>query len=29
MIWWRIGLAFSTQKFVDTSKWFRRFTGLA
>jgi methane/ammonia monooxygenase subunit A len=29
MIWWRIGLAFSTQKFVDTSKWFRRKVGLA
>lgn len=29
MIWWRIGLAFSTQKFVATSKRFRRFMGLA
>ena len=29
MIWWRIGLAFSTQRFVATSKRFRRFVGLA
>lgn len=29
MIWWRIGLAFSTQRFMATSKRFRKFVGLA
>jgi methane/ammonia monooxygenase subunit A len=29
MIWWQIGLAFSTQKFVTSSKWFRRSMGFA
>jgi NitT/TauT family transport system permease protein len=28
MIWWQIGLAFSTQRFVPTSKRFRRMVGL-
>jgi methane/ammonia monooxygenase subunit A len=28
MIWWQIGLAFSTQKFVTSAKWFRRSMGL-
>lgn len=28
MIWWHIGLAFSTQKFMPTSKRFKRFVGL-
>lgn len=29
MLWWRIGLAFSTQRFVDSSKRFKKFVGLA
>lgn len=29
MLWWRIGLAFSTQKFVANSKMVRRMMGLA
>jgi methane/ammonia monooxygenase subunit A len=28
MIWWQIGLAFSTQRFVATSRRFRRMVGL-
>ena len=28
MLWWRIGLAFATQRFVNTSTRFRRFVGL-
>lgn len=29
MIWWQIGLAFSTQRFVATTRRFRKLTGLA
>jgi hypothetical protein len=28
MLWSRIGLAFATQRFVNTSSRFRRFVGL-